>query len=86
MNKTKKKPWRWDPIHQQAFDNIKAAIAKETVLAYPDFAKPFEISVSSATNAVWKFTAWTTPIGAVVAASPMDYVDTYEVIGSALPA
>ncbi len=43
MNKTKKKPWRWDPIHQQVFDNIKAAIAKETVLAYPDFLKPFEI-------------------------------------------
>ncbi len=43
MNKTKKKHWRWDPIHQQAFDNIKAAIAKETVLAYLDFLKPFEI-------------------------------------------
>jgi hypothetical protein len=43
-NKTKKKKaWRWDPIHQQAFDNAKAAIAKETVLAYPDFLKPFEI-------------------------------------------
>ncbi len=42
-NKTKKKPWQWDPIHQQAFDNIKAAIAKETVLAYPDFLMPFEI-------------------------------------------
>ncbi len=37
MNKTRKKPWRWDPIHQQAFDNVKAAIAKETVLAYLDF-------------------------------------------------
>ncbi len=43
MNKTKKNSWRWDPIHQQGFDNIKAAIAKETVLAYPDFLKPFEI-------------------------------------------
>ncbi len=43
INKTKKNPWRWDPIHQQAFDNIKAAIAKETVLAYLDFSKPFEI-------------------------------------------
>jgi hypothetical protein len=43
MNMTKKKPWRWDPIHQQAFDNVNAAIAKETVLAYPDFLKPFEI-------------------------------------------
>jgi hypothetical protein len=35
MNKIKKKPWWWDQTHQQAFDNIKAAIAKETVLAYP---------------------------------------------------
>jgi hypothetical protein len=43
MNKTKKKPWWWDPIHQQAFDNVKAAIAKETVLAYSNFLKPFEI-------------------------------------------
>jgi hypothetical protein len=25
------------------FDNVKTAIAKETVLAYPDFLKPFEI-------------------------------------------
>jgi hypothetical protein len=31
-NKTKKKPWRWDPIHQQAFDNVKAAITKEVVI------------------------------------------------------
>jgi hypothetical protein len=43
MNKTKKKPWQWDLIHQQGFDNVKAAIAKETVLAYPDFLKPFEM-------------------------------------------
>ncbi len=43
MNKTKKRPWRWDPIHQQAFDNVKAAIAKETVLAYPHILKPLEI-------------------------------------------
>ncbi len=43
INKTKKRPLQWDPIHQQVFDNVKAAIAKETVLAYPDFSKPFEI-------------------------------------------
>jgi hypothetical protein len=44
INKTKKKPSRWDPIHQQAFDKVKAgAIAKERVLAYPDFLRPFEI-------------------------------------------
>jgi hypothetical protein len=39
-NKTKKKPWWWGSIHQQAFDNVKATIAKEVVLAYPDFTKP----------------------------------------------
>jgi hypothetical protein len=50
-NKTKKKPWWWDPIHQQASDNVKAAIGKETVLAYQDFLKPFEIyMVASATQ------------------------------------
>jgi hypothetical protein len=27
-NKTKKKPWRWESIHQQAFDNVKATITK----------------------------------------------------------
>jgi hypothetical protein len=42
-NKAKKKPWQWDPIRQQAFDKVKAAITNETVLAYPDFLKPFEI-------------------------------------------
>jgi hypothetical protein len=42
-NKTKKKPWQWESIHQQAFDSVKATIAKEVVLAYPDFTKPFKI-------------------------------------------
>jgi hypothetical protein len=53
MNKTKKKPWWWDPIHQQAFDKVKAAIAKETVLAYPDFLKPFEI-YTDASSMQWR--------------------------------
>ncbi len=48
-NKTKKKPWQWDPIHQVAFDNIKATIAKKVVLAYPDFAKIFEIYIDAST-------------------------------------
>jgi hypothetical protein len=30
-------------IHYQAFENVQAAIAKEIVLAYLDFSKPFEI-------------------------------------------
>jgi hypothetical protein len=33
----------WDPKHQQVFENVKAAIAKEVVLAYPDFSKPYNI-------------------------------------------
>ncbi len=39
-NKVTKMPWKWDPIHQAAFDCIKATIAKEVVLAYPDFRSP----------------------------------------------
>jgi hypothetical protein len=48
-NKTKKLPWRWDPIHQQAFDDVKATIAKDVVLAYPDFTKPFGICTDAST-------------------------------------
>jgi hypothetical protein len=46
---TKKKPWRWESIHQQVFDNGKTTIAKEVVLAYPDFTKPFEIYTDAST-------------------------------------
>jgi hypothetical protein len=49
QNKSKKKPWRWESIHQQAFDNVKATIAKEVFLAYPDFTKPFEIYTDAST-------------------------------------
>ncbi len=33
-NTNKRKPWWWESIHQQAFENVKATIAKEVVLAY----------------------------------------------------
>jgi hypothetical protein len=56
-NKTKKKPWQWDLIHQQALDNVKAAIAKETVLAYPDFLKPFEIYTDTSSTQLGAVTA-----------------------------
>jgi hypothetical protein len=56
MNKAKKWPWWWDPIHQQAFDNLKTAIAKETVLAYLDFLKSFKIYTD----------AFSTQLGAVI--------------------
>jgi hypothetical protein len=40
---TKKVPWHWDEVHQRAFDHIKATIAKDVVVAYPDYSKVFEI-------------------------------------------
>jgi hypothetical protein len=40
---TKKVPWHWDVVHQRAFDHVKATIAKDVVLAYPDYSKVFEI-------------------------------------------
>ena len=40
---TKKAPWHWDEIHQKAFDQVKANICQDVVLAYPDFSKLFEI-------------------------------------------
>ena len=39
----KKAPWHWDDCHQKKIDRIKATIAQDVVLAYPDFSKPFEI-------------------------------------------
>jgi transposase InsO family protein len=35
--------WKWTDEHQTAFDQMKALIAKETLLTYPDFSKEFEI-------------------------------------------
>ncbi len=40
---TKKVPWHWDEVHQRKFDHVKATIAKDVVLAYPDYSKVFEI-------------------------------------------
>eukprot|EP00804_Cyclotella_cryptica_P030413 CCRYP_008498-RA/>CCRYP_008498-RA protein AED:0.38 eAED:0.41 QI:0/0/0/1/1/0.5/2/0/381 len=41
--KVKKKPWKWTEEHQKAFDDVKATIAKDVSLAYPDYSKGFEI-------------------------------------------
>ena len=32
-----------DTVHQITFDNIKATIARDVVLAYPDYSQEFEI-------------------------------------------
>ena len=41
--KTRKVPWHWDEVHQKAFNDVKAVIAKDVALAYPDYSKEFEI-------------------------------------------
>ena len=41
--RTRKATWHWDKVHQEAFDLVKTTIAKDVVLAYPDFSKVFEI-------------------------------------------
>ena len=46
-NKTKKKPWHWDPIHQQAFNTVKATITRDVTWAYPDYSQRFEIYTDS---------------------------------------
>jgi hypothetical protein len=38
-----KVPWKWTLEHQHAFDEMKKIMAQETILAYPDFSKPFHI-------------------------------------------
>ena len=40
---SKKAKWRWQNEHRQAFEQIKKVISKETLLAYPNFDKPFVI-------------------------------------------
>ncbi len=43
-NKTKKKAWYWDQIHQDFFDKIKESLVRDTLLAYPDYSgTPFVI-------------------------------------------
>jgi hypothetical protein len=42
-NKTKKLAWHWGEVHQTAFDDVKATIARDVVLAYPEFSQEFEI-------------------------------------------
>jgi hypothetical protein len=47
---TKKAPWHWDKVHQKAFNHIKATIAREVVLAYPDYSNVFEIYTNASSK------------------------------------
>ncbi|CAA0817009.1 Uncharacterized mitochondrial protein AtMg00860 [Striga hermonthica] len=42
----KGKSWVWFDECRRAFDDLKAAMSQEHVLALPDFTKPFEVAVS----------------------------------------
>ena len=35
--------WKWTPEHQESFEQMKALIAKETLVTFPDFTQEFEI-------------------------------------------
>lgn len=39
----KNKPWSWTEECQKAFDDLKAVVIEEPLLALPDFSKPFEV-------------------------------------------
>ena len=61
-NNTKKQPW---PVHQNAFNNIKATIAHDVTLAYPVYPQGFEIYTDSSKL----------PLGAVInqANTPLEF-------------
>ena len=48
--KIKKPAWHWDAIHQKSFDEVKEVIARDVVLAYPDFDETFEIYTDASTR------------------------------------
>ena len=35
--------WKWTPECQESFEQMKARMAKETLVTFPDFNKTFEI-------------------------------------------
>ena len=39
--------WQWNTEEQSAFDEIKRIIQRETILAFPDFSKPFHLHTDS---------------------------------------
>jgi hypothetical protein len=51
---TKKLPWHWDEVHQRAFDYVKATIARDVVLAYPDYSEVFEIYTNASSKQIEK--------------------------------
>ena len=47
---TVKKPFYWNETHQKAFNDVKKIIARDIILAYPDYTKPFDIYTDASTR------------------------------------
>ncbi|CAA0813273.1 Uncharacterized mitochondrial protein AtMg00860 [Striga hermonthica] len=48
----KGKPWVWSDECERAFDDLKVAVSQESVLALPDFTKPFEVHTDASDFAI----------------------------------
>ncbi|KAE8662634.1 cytochrome P450 78A7-like [Hibiscus syriacus] len=48
----KGKVWEWSEQCQKAFENLKAAVSQEPVLALPDFTMPFEVHTDASDFAI----------------------------------
>ena len=48
----KNRAWEWDKKCQQAFDDLKNVVTKESVLALPDHTKAFEIHTDASDFAI----------------------------------
>eukprot|EP00957_Ditylum_brightwellii_P171424 13050511-Ditylum_brightwellii.AAC.1 len=44
---SKKAKWKWTEVEQQAFQTVKTAVAKNTLLVYPDFNEKFEVHIDA---------------------------------------
>ena len=53
VNLTKKQtPFKWTQVQDQAFHNIKQALAKDTLLIYPDPNLPFDVYTDASDTAI----------------------------------
>ncbi|KAE8701616.1 Detected protein of unknown function [Hibiscus syriacus] len=48
----KGKTWEWSEQYQKAFEDLKAAVSQEPVLALPDFTMPFEVYTDASDFAI----------------------------------
>lgn len=55
--KAKRKPWYWTEVHQKAFDAVKATIAIDVTLVYPDYSKEFEVYTNHSKTQLGAFIA-----------------------------